>query len=101
MLRQFTKEEKVFFREVNDFYEEVTAVSGKMKPQQPKDVKKDIIRAEVEKIVIPESAYLPINPLYKVVDIDKESGIPMQSAAKCPFLLTFRCKKYEGPDKDF
>lgn len=25
----------------------------------------------------------------------------MQSAAKCPFLLTFRCKKYEGPDKDF
>lgn len=25
----------------------------------------------------------------------------MQSAAKCPFLLTFRCKKYVGPDKDF
>jgi hypothetical protein len=25
----------------------------------------------------------------------------MQSAAKCPFLLTFRCNKYVGPDKDF
>ena len=25
----------------------------------------------------------------------------MQSAAKCPFLLTFNCKKYIGPDKDF
>lgn len=25
----------------------------------------------------------------------------MQSAAKCPFLLTFKCKKYGGPDKDF
>lgn len=25
----------------------------------------------------------------------------MQSAAKCPFLLTFKCKKYSGPDKDF
>ncbi len=25
----------------------------------------------------------------------------MQSAAKCPFLLTFKCLKYEGPDKDF
>jgi hypothetical protein len=25
----------------------------------------------------------------------------MQSAAKCPFLLTFQCIKYCGPDEDF
>lgn len=25
----------------------------------------------------------------------------MQSAAKCPILVTFYCKKYEGPDKYF
>jgi hypothetical protein len=25
----------------------------------------------------------------------------MQSAAKCPFLLTFNCVRYCGPDKDF
>jgi len=25
----------------------------------------------------------------------------MQSAAKCPFLLTFNCVSYEGPDAHF
>ena len=25
----------------------------------------------------------------------------MQSAAKCPILVSFYCKKYEGPDKYF
>ena len=25
----------------------------------------------------------------------------MQSAAKCPFLLTFHCIRYEGPDQYF
>jgi len=25
----------------------------------------------------------------------------MQSAAKCPFLLTFNCMQYEGPDAHF
>jgi hypothetical protein len=25
----------------------------------------------------------------------------MQSAAKCPFLLTFKCAPYQGPDLQF
>lgn len=25
----------------------------------------------------------------------------MQSAAKCPIMVTFYCRKYEGPDKYF
>jgi phosphatidylinositol 4-kinase A len=40
---QFNREEKGFFKEVNDFYEQVTAISGKMRPQMPPADKKDII----------------------------------------------------------
>ncbi len=100
-LSQFNREEKAFFGEVNDFYEQVTAISGKMKPAMPPSDKKDIIKEEAEKIRVPRSAYLPFNTNYQVIAIKEDSGTPMQSAAKCPFLLTFRCQPYSGPDAYF
>lgn len=91
----------MFFKEVDDFYEQVTAISGKMKPQMSPADKKDIIHSEVIKISTPKSAYLPFNPNFQVLSINKDSGTPMQSAAKCPFLLTFNCMPYLGPDLQF
>ena len=44
---QFNREETGFWNEVNEFYEKVTAISGKMRPQMAAADKKDIIRAEV------------------------------------------------------
>jgi phosphatidylinositol 4-kinase A len=91
---QFNRSEKGFFHEVDDFYEQVTAISGRMQPSMTSAEKKDIIRAEVGKIKAPRSAYLPFDVNYQVVAINEDSGTPMQSAAKCPFLLSFRCRRY-------
>ena len=46
----------------------------------------------------PPCVYMPTSPYYRVVSVDCDSGRPMQSAAKCPFLLTFNVAKFEGPD---
>ena len=41
---------------------------------------------------------MPTNPYLRLVSVDLESGRPMQSAAKCPFRLTFSVEKFAGPD---
>jgi len=44
---------------------------------------------------------MPPNPRFQLTSIKLDSGAPMQSAAKCPILVSFFCRKYEGPDKYF
>ncbi|KAG2144576.1 hypothetical protein DEU56DRAFT_790388 [Suillus clintonianus] len=77
------------------FFNEVTSISGKLKPfiKKSKPEKEAKIDEEMAKIVVDVGVYLPSNPDGIVIDIDKKSGRPLQSHAKAPFMATFKVKK--------
>ncbi|KAJ1839862.1 phosphatidylinositol-4- kinase, partial [Coemansia sp. RSA 2703] len=73
------------------FFDEVTGISGKLKPfiKKSKAEKKRKIDEEMRKVRVQPGVYLPSNPEGVVVDIDYDSGRPLQSHAKAPFMATF------------
>ncbi|KAG8934422.1 phosphatidylinositol-4- kinase [Tulasnella sp. 417] len=99
-------EARKFYDREFGFFNEVTSISGKLKPfiKKTKPEKKAKIDEEMEKIVVDPGVYLPSNPDGVVVDIDKKSGRPLQSHAKAPFMATFKVRKQKtevvsDPDK--
>lgn len=86
---------------MNDFFERVTSISGSLDPKMPSENKRNLIQDQLTRIEVTPDIYLPTNPRYQVDAIKLDSGIPMQSAAKCPILVTFYCNKYAGPDDYF
>ncbi|CAE6400878.1 unnamed protein product, partial [Rhizoctonia solani] len=84
-----------FYQREFKFFNEVTSISGKLKPyiKKTKPEKKAKIDEEMAKIEVEEGCYLPSNPDGIVVDIDKRSGRPLQSHAKAPFMATFKVRK--------
>jgi hypothetical protein len=101
IIKNMGLEEKKFWDEVDSFYEQITKISSVLKPKMPKMEKKEIINKKLEVIKMPPLVYLPTNSDYRVSRIKLGSGNPMQSAAKCPILVSFYCKKFEGPDAYF
>jgi hypothetical protein len=99
IMENFSGYEKNVFEELDRFLNSVTDISSAMKPSMEYDQKLITIERCVENIKVPALAYLPTNPSMQVVSIVKGSGRAMQSKAKCPFLLTFVCKPFEGIDK--
>ncbi|CAE6494869.1 unnamed protein product [Rhizoctonia solani] len=88
-------EARNFYEKEFKFFQEVTSISGKLKPyiKKTKPEKKAKIDEEMAKIKVEEGCYLPSNPDGVVVDIDKRSGRPLQSHAKAPFMATFKVRK--------
>jgi len=99
LLKGFNRTEKFLFNQVDGFFESVTAISGILNPKTEKKKKEETIRRELEKIFVNEYLYVPSNPQYMIAKIKLDSGRAMQSAAKCPILVSFYCKRFEGPDK--
>jgi len=88
-------EARDFYDREFGFFNEVTSISGKLKPyiKKTKPEKKAKIDEEMAKIQMEVGVYLPSNPDGKVVDIDRKSGRPLQSHAKAPFMATFKVRK--------
>lgn len=85
-------EAQEFYEREFGFFNEVTSISGKLKPyiKKSKQEKKAKIDEEMAKIKVDPGVYLPSNPDGVVVDLDRKSGRPLQSHAKAPFMATFK-----------
>ncbi|OSS54503.1 hypothetical protein B5807_01599 [Epicoccum nigrum] len=91
----FSKEDREFYEREFAFFNEVTGISGTLRSvlHEPKEVKKQKIAEELRKIEVEVGVYLPSNPDGQVIGIDRNSGKPLQSHAKTPFMATFRIRK--------
>ncbi|CAA7271519.1 unnamed protein product [Cyclocybe aegerita] len=95
VVRSLSGESRAFYDREFSFFNEVTSISGKLKPyvKKAKPEKKAKIDEEMAKIIVDVGVYLPSNPDGVVIDIDKKSGRPLQSHAKTPFMATFKVRK--------
>ena len=95
MIASFSPIDRAFYEKEFAFFDEVTDISGKLKPyiKRSKPEKKQKIEEELRKIKVEVGVYLPSNPDGVVIGIDRKSGKPLQSHAKAPYMATFRIKK--------
>ena len=95
MTEALSGEDKAFYEREFAFFDEVTSISGKLKPyiKRPKPEKKAKIDEEMKKIKLDVGVYLPSNPDGEVIGIDRKSGRPLQSHAKAPFMATFKIRR--------
>ena len=102
MINSFSAADKAFYEREFTFFNEITGISGKLRPyiKKSKPEKKQKIEEELRKIKIEVGVYLPSNPDGTVVGIDRKSGKPLQSHAKAPYMATFRVKKNKGNMED-
>ena len=102
MIDSFSDIDRGFYEREFAFFDEVTGISGKLKPfiKKSKPEKKQKIEEELRKIKVEVGVYLPCNPEGVVIGIDRKSGKPLQSHAKAPYMATFRVKKTKGATQD-
>lgn len=95
LVESFSPEDRDFYVREFDFFNKVTGISGTLRPliKRPKPEKKQKIEEELRKIQVDVGVYLPSNPDGVVIGIDRQSGKPLQSHAKAPFMATFRIRK--------
>ncbi|XP_024959185.1 phosphatidylinositol 4-kinase alpha 1 isoform X3 [Cynara cardunculus var. scolymus] len=96
----FSPKARDIFRREFDFFEKVTSISGVLYPL-PKEERRAGIRRELEKIQVDGAdLYLPTAPNKLVRGIQVNSGIPLQSAAKVPIMITFDVADRYGDPND-
>ena len=78
-----------------DYFNAVTNISATLNDVPNKALHNSTIKQKLMDIRLPPGLYMPTNPYHEVLSAQIDSGVPMQSAAKCPFLLVFETK-YKG-----
>lgn len=84
---------KRFYEREFDFFAKITAVSGEIRSYPKGAARKKACLDALRRIDVQPGCYLPSNPEAMVLDIDYNSGTPMQSAAKAPYLARFRVQR--------
>jgi len=102
LISSFSTVDKAFYEREFTFFNEITGISGKLRPfiKRPKPEKKAKIEEELRQIQVEVGVYLPSNPDGVVVGIDRKSGKPLQSHAKAPYMATFRIRKERQDDME-
>ncbi|XP_023769663.1 phosphatidylinositol 4-kinase alpha 1 [Lactuca sativa] len=96
----FSPKARDIFQREFDFFEKVTSISGVLYPL-PKEERRAGIKRELEKIQLDgDDLYLPTAPNKLVKGIQVNSGIPLQSAAKVPIMITFDVADRNGDPND-
>lgn len=100
LVSSFSSEEREFYEREFSFFNDITGISGTLRPyiKRSKPEKKEKIEEELRKIKVEVGVYLPSNPDGVVVGIDRKSGKPLQSHAKAPYMATFRIQKTKTRD---
>ncbi|KAL5111912.1 Phosphatidylinositol 4-kinase alpha [Taenia crassiceps] len=82
-----------FFKREFTFFDQITSVSGEIRPYPKGPERKKACLEALKKIRLQPGCYLPSNPDAIVLEIDYNSGTPMQSAAKAPYLAKFKVSR--------
>lgn len=81
---------KQFYQREFEFFGKITNISAQIKPFPKGDERKKACVAALHEVELQPGCYLPSNPEAVVLDVDRNSGTPMQSAAKAPYLARFK-----------
>jgi len=84
---------KQFYQRQFEFFHDVTNVSAVIKPYPKGPERKNACLEALSKLQLREGCYLPSSPEALVIDVNRRSGTPMQSAAKAPYLASFQVQE--------
>jgi hypothetical protein len=89
IVADFTKEDESFYLEEFGFFDDLIQISGRLREVEKGPLRKKALLDEVAHVKLRDRVYLPTDTKLRLVGIQREKCLPMQSAAKSPILVPF------------
>ncbi|CAD5119038.1 DgyrCDS7687 [Dimorphilus gyrociliatus] len=96
--KQLSGDAKEFYEREFSFMDDITQVSEKIRPYPKGPLRKAKCLQALKEVELRKGCYLPSNTDALLTNIDYNSGTPMQSAAKAPYLARFVVRKCKVKD---